>query len=165
MNQERFTAVDKYVCDLFAPSDDALEFALQNSAKGGLPGIQVSPAQGKMLMLLAQIQAARSVLEIGTLGGYSTIWLARGVGEEGRVISLEADARHADVAEENIRYAKLDRRVKIIRGKALETLGSATVQEPAPYDLIFIDADKASLAEYFQWSLKLSRPGTVMVID
>jgi predicted O-methyltransferase YrrM len=160
MSQELWTAVDDYINDLFVPFDPVLEAALRDSAAAGMPAIAVSPNQGKFLMLLAQIQGARKILEIGTLGGYSTIWLAR---SGARVITLEADPRHADIARANITRAGLSDAVEIRIGKALDTLPGLVAE--APFDLIFIDADKPNNPEYLAWALKLSRRGTVIVAD
>jgi len=143
------------------PADSALKEALRASADAGMPAIAVSPAQGKLLMLLAQTLGARRILEIGTLGGYSTIWLARGLTEGGRLISLEADPKHAEVARSNIARAGLSDVVEVRLGKALETL--PTVE--GPFDLIFIDADKVNYPEYFSWAMKLSRAGSLIIAD
>jgi len=165
MNQARWTAVDRYITDLLVPPDPALDAALRASAAAGLPPIQVSPNQGKLLMLLAQLQGARNILEIGTLGGYSTIWLGRGLSQGGRLITLEADPKHADLARGNIARAGLADVVEIILGRAIDTLPQLAARGRGPFDLIFIDADKPSLPDYFTWSLKLSRPGSVIIID
>jgi predicted O-methyltransferase YrrM len=165
MTQERWTAVDRYIRDLLVPPDPALDAALRASAAAGLPPINVSPNQGKLLMLLAQLQGARNVLEIGTLGGYSTIWLGRGLSQGGRLITLEADPKHAELARGNIARAGLAEVVEVILGRAIDTLPQLAATGRGPFDLIFIDADKPSLPDYFAWSLKLSRPGSVIVID
>lgn len=165
MTQERWTAVDRYITESLVRPDAALDAALRNSVAAGLPPINVSPTQGKFLLLLAQIQGAKSILEIGTLGGYSTIWLGRGMPSGGHLITLEADAKHAEVARKNIAAAGLGGMVELILGKALETLPKLAAAGRGPFDLIFIDADKASLPEYLEWSLKLSRPGTVIMVD
>jgi len=165
MTQQRWTEVDRYITDLLVPSDPALDAALRASAAAGLPPIQVSPNQGKLLMLLAQLQGARNVLEIGTLGGYSTIWLARGLSQGGRLITLEANPKHAELARGNIARAGLADAVEIILGRAIDTLPQLAAKGRGPFDLIFIDADKPSLPDYFTWSLKLSRPGSVIIID
>jgi len=161
MSQELWTAVDRYISDLLVPVDAALEAALQTSADAGMPAIAVSPNQGKLLMLMAQMLEARNILEIGTLGGYSTIWLARGLSVGGRLITLEADPKHADVARSNIARAGLSDVVEVRIGRALDTLPLLA----GPFDLIFIDADKVSYPEYLTWSVKLSRSGTVIVAD
>jgi len=165
MTQQRWTEVDRYITDLLVPPDPALDATLRASAAAGLPPIQVSPNQGKLLMLLAQLQGARNVLEIGTLGGYSTIWLARGLSKDGRLITLEASPKHAELARGNIARAGLADVVEIILGRAIDTLPQLAAKGRGPFDLIFIDADKPSLPDYFTWSLKLSRPGSVIIID
>ena len=165
MNQEKWTAVDNYVAELLIPHDPALNSALQASAEAGLPAIQVSAPQGKLLHLLAQICGARTILEIGTLGGYSTIWLARALLADGRLITLEADPKHAEVARINIARAGLDHRVELRVGKALELLPQLAAERRGPFDLIFIDADKASTPEYFMWSLQLGRIGSLIIVD
>ena len=162
MSQDLWTSVDRYLGDLFVGHDPALEQALEDSAKAGLPAISVAPNQGKMLHLFARMLGARRILEIGTLGGYSTIWLARALAPGGRVVTLEADPRNAAVARANLDRAGVGDRVEIVVGRALETLPAV---DPGPYDLFFIDADKASIPEYFRWSLKLSRPGSLIVVD
>ncbi|WP_375496163.1 O-methyltransferase [uncultured Nostoc sp.] len=165
MNQEQWTAVDRYFTDLLVPSDPALDTALQTSAAAGLPSHNVSPNQGKLLLLLAQIQGARSILEIGTLGGYSTICLARALPSDGRLITLEADPKHAEVARANIAHAGLSKLVDLRLGQALSTLPQIAAENQGPFDLIFIDADKPSNPEYFAWALKLSRRGSLIIAD
>jgi predicted O-methyltransferase YrrM len=159
--QELWTAVDRYIADLMIPGDAALEEALRSSADAGMPAIAVSASQGKLLMLLAQTLGARKILEIGTLGGYSAIWLARGLAEGGRLISLEADPKHAEVARSNIARAGFGDVVEVRLGKALETLPGIE----GPFDLTFIDADKVSYPEYFSWAMKFSRAGSLIVAD
>jgi predicted O-methyltransferase YrrM len=161
MSQELWTAVDRYITDLLVPANAALEAALQASADAGMPAIAVSPNQGKLLMLMAQMLGARKILEIGTLGGYSTIRLARGLSAGGRLITLEADPKHAGVARSNMARAGLGDVVEVRIGRALDTLPLLA----GPFDLIFIDADKVSYPEYLAWSVKLSRSGTVIVAD
>jgi len=163
--QATWEAVDRFLADLLVPPDPALTAALQANAAAGLPPIDVSPTQGKLLMLLAQIQQARTVLEIGTLGGYSTIWLARALPAGGHLISLEADARHAQVARENVARAGLAGLVEVRVGRALDTLPQIAAEGRAPFDLFFIDADKPSNPEYFAWALRLSRPGSLIIAD
>ncbi|MGA3186657.1 MAG: O-methyltransferase [Bryobacteraceae bacterium] len=163
MSQDLWTAVDRYITDLLVPADPALEAALHATAEAGMPAIAVSPAQGKLLMLLAQMQGARKILEIGTLGAYSTIWLARGLVGGGRLITLEANPKHADVAQSNIARAGLADVVDLRVGRAIETL--PTLLHEAPFDLIFIDADKVSYPEYLSWAIKLSGPGSVIIAD
>lgn len=165
MSQEIWTSVDDYFGDLLIPQDSALEAALEASAAAKLPPIQVSPAQGKLLHLLARILGARRILEIGTLGGYSTIWMARALPEEGRIISLEADPKHAEVARENFARAGVAGKVDLRLGKALDTLPQVAADARAPFDLVFIDADKSNMPEYFGWSLKLTHPGSVIIAD
>ena len=150
MTQERWTAVDRYIGELLLPSDAALDAALQASAAAGLPPINVSPAQGKLLHLLAQVQGAQAILEIGTLGGYSTIWLARALPPGGRLITLEAEPKHAEVARANIARAGLADVVELRLGPALETLPQLAADGRGPFDLIFIDADKPSTAGVFR---------------
>lgn len=165
MNREQWTAVDHYIADRLVPSDDALSAALEASDSAGLPAINVSPAQGKFLMLLARIQGARNILEIGTLGGYSTIWLARALPAGGRLVTLEADAKHASVARANLERAGLAGVVEVREGPALETLPQLIAEDGDPFDLIFIDADKPNTPDYVALALKRSRPGSVIVVD
>lgn len=165
MAQEQWTAVDNYIADLFIEQDFALKAALDSSEAAGLPTINVSPAQGKLLHLLARVQGARKILELGTLGGYSTIWLARALPPDGRLISLEIDPRHAEVARANIARAGLTNAVEIKVGPAADSMKKLLSENRGPFDLIFIDADKPSYAEYLEWSLKLSRPGTLVLAD
>jgi predicted O-methyltransferase YrrM len=160
-----WTAVDRYINELFVPQDDALDAALEASAAAGLPSIDVAPNQGKLLYLLARMQGARTILEIGTLGGYSTIWLARALPAEGRLISLEADARHAEVARANIARAELAKIVEVRVGKALNSLPRLAAEDRGPFDLIFIDADKGNNPKYFEWAMKLARRGSVIIAD
>ena len=161
MTMELWTAVDRYITDLLVPADTALEAALRDSADAGMPAIAVSPNQGKLLMFMAQMMGARRILEIGTLGGYSTIWLARGLADGGRLITLEADPKHAEVARKNIARAGLADSVEVRLGRAIDTLPGLD----GPFDLIFIDADKVSYPEYLEWSIRLSRAGSVMIAD
>ena len=166
--QAVWTKVDRYFGDLVAPADEALEAALKANEQGGLPNIDVTPLQGKFLEFLVRATGARRVLEIGTLGGYSTIWMARALAEGGRLVTLELDPHHARVAGRNLEKAGVAERVEIVVGPALETLprlGSAGSGHSGPFDLIFIDADKQGYPEYLTWALKLSRPGTVIVAD
>ena len=163
--QDQWTAVDRYITDMLVPSDPVLEAALQSSNAAGLPAINVAPNQGKLLHLLARIHGARAILEVGTLGGYSTIWLARALPKNGRLVTLEIDPKHAEVARENIRRAGFEHLVELCLGRALDTLKHLVAVDRGPFDLIFIDADKASIPDYFAWALKLSRPGTVIIVD
>jgi predicted O-methyltransferase YrrM len=164
MTEELWTAVDRYFSDLLVDADPALNEALAASAAAGLPAINVSPVQGKLLHLLVRAIGARNVLEIGTLGGYSTIWLARALPDGGRVISLEADPEHAEVARANIARAGLDDRVEVRLGMALDLL-PGLAENAEPFDFIFIDADKPNNAAYFDWALRLSRVGAIIVVD
>ncbi|MGD0249647.1 MAG: O-methyltransferase [Thermoplasmata archaeon] len=165
MSDDHWTDVDQYVEDLLLPSDPALEAALSSSAAAGLPSIHVSPAQGKFLHLLARSVRARSILEIGTLGGYSTIWLARALPDAGRLLSLEVSPRHAEVARQNLERAGLSDRAQVRLGPALETLPRLAEEGRGPFDLTFIDADKPTTAEYFDWAVRLSHAGSVVVVD
>jgi predicted O-methyltransferase YrrM len=165
MAQDQWTAVDTYIAGLFIGTDFALEAALDSSKAAGLPTINVSPAQGKLLHLLARIQGASKILELGTLGGYSTIWLARSLPPDGRLISLEIDPKRAEIARANIARAELANAVEIRVGAAADSLQKLVAEGRGPFDLIFIDADKPGYAEYLKWSLKLSRPGTLILAD
>ena len=160
--QPLWTSIDRYLGDLLAPSDEKLEAAVKSNRKARLPAIDVSPLQGKFLHVLIQMTQARRVLEIGTLGGYSTIWMARALPKGGRIISLEFSPRHAEVARANLHCAGLLTRVEIRVGPALESL---RVLNAGPFDLVFIDADKENNPQYLKWALKLSRRGTVIVVD
>jgi len=162
-SKEQWTAVDDYVNDLLIGSDAALDAALEASTAAGLPAIAVSPPQGKLLHLLARAMGARKILELGTLGAYSTIWMARALPADGKLITLEYDPKHAEVARGNIARAGLSSKVEIRLGRAIDTLPQLT--GVAPFDLIFIDADKVGYPEYFKWALKLSRPGTLIIAD
>ena len=162
---ERWAAVDAYLRGLFAPAEPGLEAALRASAAADLPSIQVSPNQGKLLFLLARAIRARRILEIGTLGGYSTIWLARALPRDGRLVTLEIDPEHAKVALGNLRGAGLADLVEIRLGRALDTLPRLAAEGSDPFDLVFIDADKPAYADYLAWALRLSRPGTLVVAD
>ncbi|HZR29705.1 MAG TPA: O-methyltransferase [Terriglobales bacterium] len=163
--KDQWTAVDHYIGDLLVQHDPALDAALEASTVAGLPAIQVSPTQGKLLHLLALSHGARNILELGTLGGYSTIWLARALPADGRLITLEADAKHAEVARANIARAGLASVVELRLGRAQETLPNLAAEKREPFDFIFIDADKTGYPEYFTWALKLSRPGTMIIAD
>jgi len=163
--QEVWTKVDRYYADLLAPTDETLDSVLHANEQACLPAIGVSRLQGKFLELLVRITAAHRVLEIGTLGGYSTIWMARALPSGGRIVTLEFDPHHADVALANLRRAGVADRVDLRLGPAIESLPRLAGTADAPFDLVFIDADKESYAEYLDWSLKLSRPGTVIVAD
>ena len=164
MDDKLWNEVDDYIGQL-VEQDDALRAALDESAKAGLPPIHVSPAQGKLLMLLAQVQRARSILEIGTLGAYSTIWLARGLDPDGRLLTLELSREYGHIAQRNIARAGLDTIVDIRVASAADTLRQLIAESHPPFDLIFIDADKASYADYLEASLRLSRTGTLIIAD
>lgn len=165
MTPELWTRVDGYLAELLAPSDAALEAALAANRAAGLPAIDVSAPQGKLLHLLARLQGARNILEIGTLGGYSTIWLARALTAGGRVITLEADPVHAETARANIARAGLAAVVDVRVGPALETLPKLEAERRGPFDVTFIDADKPSTPDYFTWALKLSRRNSIIIVD
>src|SRR5262249_9672945 len=157
--------VDRYIVDRLIPQDPALAAALETSAEAGLPAIHVAPNQGKLLQLIARAQNARSILEIGTLGGYSTIWLARALPAHGRLVTLEYDPRHAEIARANLARAGLADRVELRVGRAIEILAALAAERRGPFDLVFIDADKPSTTDYFIWALRLSRPGTLIIVD
>jgi len=157
--------IDGYVEELFAPQDEALEAALQESRDAGLPEIQVSPNEGKLLQLLAEMVGARRILEIGTLGGYSAIHFGRTLPEDGSLISLEIDERHAQVARKNVERAGLAEKVEIRVGDARELLAGLVENDEGPFDVVFIDADKEGYPEYLEWSLGLSRPGSLILGD
>ena len=165
MSQQQWTAVDGYFTEQLHLSDPVLDAAMRANAAAKLPAIDVSPSQGRFLQLLARICGARKILEIGTLGGYSTIWLARALPPDGRLISLEFSPAHAEVAASNIRNAGLSDRVEIRVGAALNSLPLLEKENIAPFDFIFIDADKPNNPAYLQWAIKLSRPGTLIIVD
>ncbi len=165
MPEDQWTAVDHYITDCLALSDPALDAALAANAAAGLPSIDVSPSEGKLLQLLAQLRGARRILEIGTLGGYSTICLARALPEGGRLVTLEVDAKHAEVARSNVARAGLANIVEIRVGPALETLARMQDEGAEPFDLIFIDADKPNNPAYLGWALKFSRLGSLIICD
>ena len=165
MSQDLWTTVDDYLSGQLAQPDAALNAALEASAAAGLPAINVSPNQGKLLHILARLVAARSILEIGTLGGYSTIWMARALAPGGRLVTLEADPRHAELARANIARAGLQNVVDVRVGKALDLLPNLEADGLGPFDLTFIDADKANTPGYFTWALKLARIGALIVVD
>ena len=162
---EQWNAVDDYLSDTLGLTDPALEAALKASDAAGLPQIAVSAPQGRLLQLLARIHGARRILEIGTLGGYSTICLARALPEDGRLVSLEFDPKHAEVARANIAAAGLADKVEVRVGAALDTLPLLQSEGAGPFDLAFIDADKVNNPSYVRWALELGRPGTVIVVD
>ena len=165
MNQDLWTAVDQYINDQLVPSDPVLDAALDACTAAELPAISVTPSLGKLLQLLARLVDAKNILEIGTLGGYSTIWLARALPAGGRVITLEADAKHAKVACKNIARAGLADVVELREGKALDTLPELAAEGLEAFDLIFIDADKSNNPHYFDWALRLSHKGTLIIVD
>jgi predicted O-methyltransferase YrrM len=165
MSEEQWTAVDRYITNTLLAPDAVLEAALKAAEEAGLPSINVTPNQGKLLQLLAQVQGARSILEIGTLGGYSTIWLARALPLRGRLITLESEPKHAEVARTNIARAGLGEVVELHEGDALKTLPQLAAERRGPFDFIFIDADKQNYPGYFTWALKLSRRRTMIVAD
>lgn len=164
MNQQLFEAVDKYICNLVAPEDAALTATIESIEKNNIPQISISASQGKFLQVLAKLCNAKTILEVGTLAGYSTIWMARALPKDGRLISLEYEQLHADVSRENIKRAGLDEIVEIRVGKGLDLL-PILKQENRVFDMIFIDADKEPYAEYFEWALKLSHKGTLIIAD
>lgn len=161
MSQKLWTHVDRYLADLLVSSDSVLDATLEANAEAGLPPIDVAPNQGKLLHLLARLMGARRILEMGTLGGYSTIWLARALPQGGRLVTLEFNPKHAEVARANLARAGLSETVEVRQGAALDILP----QLVGPFDLIFIDADKPNHPHYLEWALKLSRPGTLIVGD
>ncbi len=164
-SQSLWTAVDRYFGDLLAPHDAQLDAAIKANRAARLPAIDVSPLQGKFLHVLVQMTRARRVLEIGLLGGYSTIWMARALPRGGRMVSLELNPKHAEVARANLRRAGVLRRVEIRVGPALKSLSALKAEGAGPFDLIFIDANKDNYPQYLEWALKLSRPGTAIVAD
>jgi predicted O-methyltransferase YrrM len=163
--EQVWVAVERYIDGLLIRADPILDAALEDSAEAGLPDIAVTPSQGKLLYLLARMLRAKRILEIGTLGGYSTIWLARALPAEGMVVTLEADPKHFEAAQENIARAGLAKVVDQRLGLALETLPELEQEGAGPFDFIFIDADKESSVEYFEWALRLSRPGGAILVD
>ncbi len=165
MSEKLWTEVDDYICNLLVRSDPALDAALKASDAAGLPAIQVSPTQGKFLYLLAAAMRATKILELGTLGGYSTIWLARGMSAKGQLITVDTSAKHAEVACTNAAFAGLRDRVEFRVGPALEVLPELAREGRGPFDLIFIDANKSNMADYFDWALRLSRPGSLIIAD
>lgn len=165
MNEERWTAVDDYFAELLLAPDPPLDAALRDSVKAGLPPINVSRAQGKLLMLLVQISGARRILEIGTLGGYSSIWLARGLPADGHLLTVEIEPRHADIARSNLARAGVDRLVSVRVGSAADVMCELVTDRAGPFDLIFLDADKTRMAEYLGWAVQLSRVGTILIAD
>jgi predicted O-methyltransferase YrrM len=165
MDQEQWTAVDRYITDSLVPPDPILEAALEANAAAGLPSIDVAPNQGKLLHLLAMTKGARRILEIGTLGGYSTIWLARALPAGGRLVTLEVEPKHAEVAQANLDRAGLSGVVEVRLGPAAGTLAQLHKEGVEPFDLIFIDADKQNIPTYLEWALRLAKPGALIVTD
>ena len=165
MDKELWTAVEHYFVEQLIPADPALEAATRANAAAGLPAIDVAPNEGKLLHLLARMQRAERILEIGTLGGYSTIWLARALPPQGRLVTLEFEAKHVEVARENLERAGLTPQVQICEGPAATSLEQLHAAGAAPFDMIFIDADKRNNPVYLEWSLRLSRPGSLIVVD
>ncbi len=165
MTQELWTAVDNYIVETLVPSDPVLDEAVRASDEAGLPSIQVSPPQGRFLYVLAKVQGARRILEIGTLGGYSTIWLGRALPQDGRLVTMEIDPKHAEVARANIDRAGLSGQVTVLNGDAHNLLAELERQTEVPFDLTFIDADKASIPFYFESALRMSRPGSLILVD
>jgi predicted O-methyltransferase YrrM len=165
LDQQRWTRVDDYIVNALVPDDPVLDAVLDASAAAGLPAINVSPTQGQMLALFARMVKARRILEIGTLGGYSTIWLARALPADGKLVTLEADGDYAQVARENFRRAGLSQQIDLRVGPALDSLPTVEGDAIGPFDLIFVDADKPSNPDYLAWALRLSRPGTLIVWD
>ena len=165
MSKNLWTSVDRYITGMLVPPDPVLEAALKAADKAGLPQIAISPNEGKFLHLLARSIGARNILEMGTLAGYSTIWLARALPEGGRLITLEFDPKHAEVARANIAHAGLADVVDLRVGAAIDSLPDIALEGLAPFDLVFIDADKRSNPEYFAWALKLSHPGSMIIVD
>ncbi len=165
MTQKLWTEVDSYIKAKMVPEDAVLTQAVVNAREAELPVIAVSPTQGKLLHLMARMSAAQKILEIGTLGGYSTIWLARALGPGGKLITLELDPRHAAVAQKNFELAGFASVIKLRLGSALDSLPKLHSEGLGPFDLIFVDADKANIPSYFEWALKLARPGTVIIVD
>ncbi len=165
MARDQWAAVDRYICEMLVPSDPVLDAALSDSSAAGLPDIHVSPNQGKLLQLLAQSHGARSILEIGTLGGYSTIWLARALPPGGRLVTLEYQPRYADVARVNLARAGFAALADIRVGRGRDTLRQLASEGAGPFDLVFIDADKPGYPDYFRWAMKLTRKGSLIIAD
>jgi len=165
MNPDQWTAVDNYLNEVLVGSDEALEQALTRSTEAGLPAIAVSPTQGKFMMMLARVQGARRILEIGTLGAYSTIWFAKALPADGRIITIESEPKHAEVARENVAAAGFGNIVDVRLGKALDVLPDIAGENVGPFDFTFIDADKPNIPEYFDWALRLSRSGSIIIVD
>ncbi len=165
MDDSIWKAVDQYLGKTILTEDRDLKSAVQDSERAGLPPIQVTPAHGKLLNILAQTCRAQRILEVGTLGGYSTVWLARALPKNGHLITVELEPKHAAVARTNLERARLSNRVEIRVGPALKLLPALAKEKPAPFDLSFIDANKDACREYFDWAVKLSRPGALIIVD
>jgi caffeoyl-CoA O-methyltransferase len=165
MNQQLFEQVDQYIGNLLGNEDEALKSAIKAMDAAGIPQISVTANQGKFLQVLARLINAKKILEVGTLGGYSTIWMARALPPEGKLITLEIDRAHADVAQQNFKNAGVENKIELRLGPALETLPALIRENAGPFDMIFIDADKPPYPEYFELALKLSRPGTLIIAD
>jgi predicted O-methyltransferase YrrM len=165
MSRKTWNAVDSYIVESLLPADPVLDAALAANSKGGLPAIDVSAAQGKLLNLLVRMSGAKRILEIGTLGGYSTIWLARALPADGKVVTLELEPHHAKVARANLERAGLSELVDLRVGPALESLAALAAEGAGPFDMVFIDADKPNNPNYLSWAMKFSRPGTVIICD
>jgi predicted O-methyltransferase YrrM len=165
MNQETWSSVDQYLAALFIPADPEMTAALAASADAGLPAIHVSPLQGRLLQLLAQLRGSRRILEVGTLGGFSTLWLARALNADGRIVTLELDPKHAEVARANFQRAGRSGQITLKLGAAKASLEAMISAGEPPFDFIFIDADKSSIPDYYLLAMRLSRPGTAIVTD
>jgi caffeoyl-CoA O-methyltransferase len=165
IDEKLFIAVDEYINGLFAPEDPALTAARQAIADSGIPDASISASQGSFLQLMVRLVRASHILELGTFAGYSTIWLARGLKDQGKLITVEANPVHAELATANIERAGLKDRVHLRVGKCLDLLTTIAAESPDPFDLVFIDADKPPYTEYFEWALRLSRPGTLLIFD
>lgn len=165
MNQELWSAVDNYIVDAVLNADETLDAAVRASDEAGLPSIQVSAPQGKFMYLLARVHGAKRILEVGTLGGYSTIWLARALPAGGTLVTMEIDPQHAEVAKANLERAGMGDKVEVLVGNARELLPELERRNDVPFDLTFIDADKASIPFYFESALRMSRPGSLILVD
>jgi len=165
MNQQLFESVDQYISQLFHDEDDCLKTTEESIIQSGIPQISVSPNQGKFLHILAKLCNAKKILEMGTLGGYSTIWMARALPENGKLVTVEIDKKHAEVAQQNFNRCGLASKIEIRLGKAIDILPQLKTEGAGPFDMIFIDADKPPYTEYFKWALQLSRPGTLIIAD
>jgi predicted O-methyltransferase YrrM len=165
MDTTLFESVDQYISNLFDDEEECLKATAVAIIESGIPQISISPNQGKLLQLLARLCNAGKILEIGTLGGYSTIWMARALPANGSLVTLEIDDKHAAVARQNFIRCGLETKIDIRPGKAIETLPQLQAEGAGPFDMIFIDADKPPYTEYFQWALKLSKPGTLIIAD